>query len=206
MGRIPAQEVGAVGCHQEAHSRAGSPLLLACRERAGRFNLPSRPVRLSIPFPAPIPHPPLSLANPSSGLSAEYVTFTAGGLRVGAAFNLLRPEALEAMWYMWRITRDWRYRTWGWHIFQAFETHCKVRRTARWARAGRLWGAHCRRGEAGLAWGAPHSGPRPGAQQRRSAVPRNGALSGACQGAARWPTRRFGDSCARCLPWSSSHS
>ncbi|KAL4436084.1 hypothetical protein ABPG77_005532 [Micractinium sp. CCAP 211/92] len=61
-----------------------------------------------------------------TGLSAEYVTFTAGGLRVGAAFNLLRPEALEAMWYMWRITRDWRYRTWGWHIFQAFETHCKA--------------------------------------------------------------------------------
>lgn len=61
-----------------------------------------------------------------TGLSPEYVTFTAGGLRVGAGFNLLRPEALEAMWYMWRVTRDWRYRTWGWAIFQAFETHCKA--------------------------------------------------------------------------------
>ncbi|KAL4422458.1 hypothetical protein ABPG75_008655 [Micractinium tetrahymenae] len=61
-----------------------------------------------------------------TGLSPEYVTFTAGGLRVGAAFNLLRPEALEAMWYMWRVTKDWRYRTWGWQIFQAFETHCKA--------------------------------------------------------------------------------
>lgn len=63
---------------------------------------------------------------PPAGLSPEYVTFTADGLRVGAGFNLLRPEALEAMWYMWRLTRDWRYRTWGWHIFQAFEEHCKV--------------------------------------------------------------------------------
>lgn len=72
----------------------------------------------------PSPH---SLAHPHPpGLSPEYVTFTAGGLRVGAGFNLLRPEALEAMWYMWRVTRDWRYRTWGWAIFQAFETHCKV--------------------------------------------------------------------------------
>jgi len=65
---------------------------------------------------------------PPAGLSPEYVTFGATGLRVGAAFNLLRPEALEAMWYMWRLTHDWRYRTWGWEIFQAFERHCKVGR------------------------------------------------------------------------------
>ncbi|PSC73991.1 Mannosyl-oligosaccharide 1,2-alpha-mannosidase MNS1 [Micractinium conductrix] len=60
------------------------------------------------------------------GLSPEYVNFGPSGMRPGAAFNLLRPEALEAMWYMWRLTHDWRYRTWGWHIFQAFEKHCKV--------------------------------------------------------------------------------
>ena len=29
---------------------------------------------------------------------------------------------------MWRLTHDWRYRTWGWEVFQAFERHCKVRR------------------------------------------------------------------------------
>ena len=27
---------------------------------------------------------------------------------------------------MWRLTHDWRYRTWGWEVFQAFERHCKV--------------------------------------------------------------------------------
>lgn len=47
-------------------------------------------------------------------------------LQVGAAYNLLRPEALEAMWYMWRLTHDWKYRAWGWQVFQAFEAHCKV--------------------------------------------------------------------------------
>lgn len=31
---------------------------------------------------------------------------------------------------MWRLTHDWRYRTWGWEVFQAFERHCKVGRGA----------------------------------------------------------------------------
>jgi mannosyl-oligosaccharide alpha-1,2-mannosidase len=48
-------------------------------------------------------------------------------MKVGAAYNMLRPEALEAMWYMWRLTHDWKYRVWAWEIFQAFETHSKVR-------------------------------------------------------------------------------
>ncbi|KAI3429765.1 hypothetical protein D9Q98_010078 [Chlorella vulgaris] len=61
-----------------------------------------------------------------SGLSPEYVTFTPQGMKVGAAYNMLRPEALEAMWYMWRLTHDWKYRVWAWEIFQAFETHSKA--------------------------------------------------------------------------------
>lgn len=28
--------------------------------------------------------------------------------------------------YMWRMTKDWKYRTWAWEIFQAFQQHCKV--------------------------------------------------------------------------------
>lgn len=67
-----------------------------------------------------------SLSLPA-GLSPEYVTFTPQGMKVGAAYNMLRPEALEAMWYMWRLTHDWKYRVWAWEIFQAFETHSKVR-------------------------------------------------------------------------------
>ena len=56
-------------------------------------------------------------------------------MKVGAGFNLLRPEALEAFWYMWRLTRDWRYRAWGWQVFQAFQQHSKVR-LWEWAGAG----------------------------------------------------------------------
>ncbi len=78
---------------------------------------------LSGTFAVPFIHP-FSLP---AGLSPEYVTFTPQGMKVGAAYNMLRPEALEAMWYMWRLTHDWKYRAWAWEIFQAFETHSKVR-------------------------------------------------------------------------------
>ncbi|GAB4814643.1 hypothetical protein N2152v2_001689 [Parachlorella kessleri] len=61
-----------------------------------------------------------------TGLSPEYIQFSAGGMRVGAPYNLLRPEALEAFWYMWRMTKDWKYRTWAWEVFQAFQTQCKT--------------------------------------------------------------------------------
>eukprot|EP00249_Psilotum_nudum_P017275 c26246_g1_i1 orf=480-2450(-) len=40
--------------------------------------------------------------------------------------NLLRPETVESLFILYRITRDSKYRQWGWEIFQAFETHSKV--------------------------------------------------------------------------------
>ncbi len=45
----------------------------------------------------------------------------------GARHNLLRPEALEAMFVLWRVTQKPRYRDWAWAMFQAFERHCKAR-------------------------------------------------------------------------------
>ena len=34
--------------------------------------------------------------------------------------NLQRPETVESLFYMWRITRDEMYREWGWEMFKAF--------------------------------------------------------------------------------------
>ena len=45
----------------------------------------------------------------------------------GAHHNLLRPEALEAMFVLWRVTAKPKYRDWAWAMFQAFERHCKAR-------------------------------------------------------------------------------
>ncbi|KAK8197589.1 family 47 glycosyl hydrolase [Phyllosticta capitalensis] len=37
--------------------------------------------------------------------------------------NLQRPETVESLFYMWRITRDEMYREWGWQMFEAFVRH-----------------------------------------------------------------------------------
>lgn len=43
------------------------------------------------------------------------------------AHNLQRPETVESLLFMWRITRDPIYREWGWEIFQAFQKYTLTR-------------------------------------------------------------------------------
>lgn len=40
--------------------------------------------------------------------------------------NLQRPETVESLFYMWRITHDVKYREWGWEMFKAFVKHTAV--------------------------------------------------------------------------------
>jgi endoplasmic reticulum Man9GlcNAc2 1,2-alpha-mannosidase len=40
--------------------------------------------------------------------------------------NLQRPETVESLFYMYRITKDRKYRQWGWEMFEAFREHTKV--------------------------------------------------------------------------------
>ena len=42
------------------------------------------------------------------------------------AHNLQRPETVESLFYMWRITGEEKYRRWGWEIFEAFVKHTKT--------------------------------------------------------------------------------
>lgn len=63
-----------------------------------------------------------------AGLAPEKITFLEeGGTRVDAADagNVLRPETVESLYYMWRLTGEQRYQEWGWSIFQAFQEHAK---------------------------------------------------------------------------------
>lgn len=39
---------------------------------------------------------------------------------------LLRPETLESLFILYRITGDPKYQEYGWNIFQAIEKHCKT--------------------------------------------------------------------------------
>ncbi|KAH9311862.1 hypothetical protein KI387_026897, partial [Taxus chinensis] len=47
-------------------------------------------------------------------------------IRYADRHNLLRPETVESLFVLYRITQNPKYREWGWQIFQAFESHTKV--------------------------------------------------------------------------------
>ncbi|OHE93037.1 glycosyl hydrolase family 47 [Colletotrichum orchidophilum] len=40
--------------------------------------------------------------------------------------NLQRPETIESVFYMWRITGDIKYREWGWEMFKSFVNYTSV--------------------------------------------------------------------------------
>ncbi|XWS15963.1 hypothetical protein CRYUN_Cryun34aG0046600 [Craigia yunnanensis] len=40
--------------------------------------------------------------------------------------NLLRPETVESLFVLYRITSEQKYREWGWQIFESFEKYTKV--------------------------------------------------------------------------------
>ena len=41
--------------------------------------------------------------------------------------NLLRPETVESLFYMYRITKDKMYQDWGYKIFQSFQQHTRLK-------------------------------------------------------------------------------
>ena len=53
--------------------------------------------------------------------------FESGALAKSVGWNILRPEAVESICMLYRITNDTMYQDWGWQIFQAFEKYSKVR-------------------------------------------------------------------------------
>eukprot|EP00741_Cyanophora_paradoxa_P023311 tig00000254_g22518.t1 len=62
-----------------------------------------------------------------TGLAPELVKFQPGqDFSTDSWHNLLRPETVESLFYLWRYTHDPQYREWGWEIFQAFERHART--------------------------------------------------------------------------------
>jgi len=47
-------------------------------------------------------------------------------VKTNDAHNLLRPEFIESLWYMWALTGNSTYQDWGWQIFKALERYTKV--------------------------------------------------------------------------------
>ncbi|XP_055017884.1 mannosidase, alpha, class 1B, member 1b isoform X2 [Boleophthalmus pectinirostris] len=68
-----------------------------------------------------------------TGLSPEIVHFNMhqGSVRdievkLADRHNLLRPETVESLFYLYRFTKDHKYRQWGWEILQNFNKYTKV--------------------------------------------------------------------------------
>ncbi|KAI4376832.1 hypothetical protein MLD38_014547 [Melastoma candidum] len=60
-------------------------------------------------------------------LAGESYRFEAGkDMTVSSAANILRPETVESLFYLWRFTNNQTYREWGWDIFEAFENNSRV--------------------------------------------------------------------------------
>jgi mannosyl-oligosaccharide alpha-1,2-mannosidase len=65
----------------------------------------------------------------ATGLAPEITRFPGGGdpvVDAGSKHNLLRPETVESLFVLFRVTGDQRYRDAGWRIFEAFNAHCRV--------------------------------------------------------------------------------
>ncbi|XVF23212.1 hypothetical protein REPUB_Repub13aG0017500 [Reevesia pubescens] len=66
------------------------------------------------------------LSTPTN-LAGENYFFNAGqDMSVGTSWNILRPETVESLFYLWRLTGNKTYQDWGWNIFQAFEKNSRI--------------------------------------------------------------------------------
>ncbi|KAK8624564.1 hypothetical protein V6N13_065901 [Hibiscus sabdariffa] len=60
-------------------------------------------------------------------LAGENYFFHPGqDMSVGTSWNILRPETVESLFYLWRLTGNKTYQEWGWNIFQAFEKNSRI--------------------------------------------------------------------------------
>ncbi|XP_061177561.1 mannosyl-oligosaccharide 1,2-alpha-mannosidase IA-like [Saccostrea echinata] len=50
----------------------------------------------------------------------------AKSIRQNEKYYILRPEVVETHFYMWRLTKEEKYRDWNWEAVQALEKHCRT--------------------------------------------------------------------------------
>lgn len=63
-------------------------------------------------------------------LGPESFRFTEGAearaLKTSEKYYILRPEVIESYFYLYRLTKDEKYRDWGWEAVQALEKYCRA--------------------------------------------------------------------------------
>jgi len=73
----------------------------------------------SSPQPPQPPQPPPVLGADGRPLTKDFAPVPR------SAHYILRPETLESIFIMFRLTGDSKYQDWAWDIFQAIQTHCR---------------------------------------------------------------------------------
>ncbi|RKU42314.1 mannosyl-oligosaccharide alpha-1,2-mannosidase [Coniochaeta pulveracea] len=74
------------------------------------------------PLPESAPHSPPSTFDPATDAPWRQ-DFE---VKPMDSHNLQRPETVESLFYMWRITGDVQYREWGWEMFKSFMNYTAV--------------------------------------------------------------------------------
>ncbi|KAI5466327.1 family 47 glycoside hydrolase [Mariannaea sp. PMI_226] len=80
------------------------------------FNIANPPPAADSPHQAPKGFD----ADPAADWRADFA------VKSNDVHNLQRPETVESLFYMWRITGDVQYREWGWEMFKSFINHTAV--------------------------------------------------------------------------------
>ncbi|KAK4186453.1 mannosyl-oligosaccharide 1,2-alpha-mannosidase [Podospora australis] len=80
------------------------------------FNIGKPPLPESAPHQAPAEFDP----DPEAEWRKDFE------VRAMDSHNLQRPETVESLFYMWRITGDIKYREWGWEMFKSFMNYTAV--------------------------------------------------------------------------------
>lgn len=71
-----------------------------------------------------------------SSRSGASVSSRLFGLQLADRHNLLRPETVESLFYLHRLTRDPAYQDWGFQILQSFNKYTRVSAAAASASSG----------------------------------------------------------------------
>ena len=58
------------------------------------------------------------------GLAPDSVMFP--GMEASSKKHMLRPEVVESLFYLYRVTKDEQYREWGWQLFEAVVRRSKA--------------------------------------------------------------------------------
>lgn len=85
------------------------------------FKIHDPPIMYNDFTPSTLPKSPESFEPANApDFEGDYIGKDDFVIKSADTHNLQRPETVESLFYMWRITGDEKYREWGWEMFQSF--------------------------------------------------------------------------------------